>query len=63
MGRSHIGDGNRLWNWVRGQFRQLALPPIQSLDIPDAYEFMDEELIAAIKSGAEHYIDWIVRKQ
>ena len=44
---------------VRGQFRQMALPPIKSLDIPDEYEFMDEELMAAIKSGAEDYIDRI----
>jgi|SRR5579859_4496675 len=43
--------------WIRGQFRALALPPIHSLDIPDEYEFMDEELIAAIHSGAEYYID------
>lgn len=43
--------------WVCDQFRKLALPPIQSLDIPDEYEFMDDELIASINSGAEHYID------
>ena len=44
-------------SWIHGRFRALALPPIHSLDIPDEYEFMDEELIAAIQSGAEHYID------
>jgi len=43
--------------WIRGQFRAPALPPIHSLDIPDEHEFMDEELIAAIQSGAEHYIE------
>lgn len=31
----------RIW----GQFRQMELPPIEVLDIPDDYEFMDEELV------------------
>jgi len=46
-------------SWIRDQFHQLTLPPIKSLDIPDEYEFMDAELIAAIQSGAEHHIDQI----
>lgn len=32
-------------NRIRDQFRQLNLPEINVLDIPDDYEFMDEELI------------------
>jgi predicted protein tyrosine phosphatase len=42
---------------IRERFCQLALPPMKSLDIPDEYEFMDDELIVSIKSGVEHYID------
>jgi len=41
---------------VHDQFRRLALPPIKSLDIPDEYEFMDAELIDAIQSSVEPYI-------
>lgn len=32
-------------NRIQDQFRQLDLPDINVLDIPDDYEFMDEELI------------------
>ncbi len=41
---------------IQGLFRNLRLPPIKSLDIPDEYEYMDEELIEFIKSGVEHHI-------
>jgi protein-tyrosine phosphatase len=41
---------------IQGLFRNLRLPPIESLDIPDEYEYMDEELIDFIKSGVEHHI-------
>ena len=34
----------------------LNLPNIESLDIPDEYEYMDPELIELIKSGTEQYI-------
>ena len=30
---------------IRKLYGHLDLPPIQVLDIPDEYEFMDEELI------------------
>lgn len=33
-----------------------ALPPIESLDIPDEYGYMDEELIEAIREGTEHHL-------
>jgi predicted protein tyrosine phosphatase len=29
------------------------LPPMESLDIPDDYEYMDEELVELIKDGTE----------
>jgi predicted protein tyrosine phosphatase len=39
-----------------GLFRDLDLHHIESLDIPDEYEYMDEDLIELIKSGVEHHI-------
>ncbi|HSB01855.1 MAG TPA: hypothetical protein VLE49_14485 [Anaerolineales bacterium] len=47
---------------VQGLFRDRRLPPIKSLEIPDEYEFMDEELIALIKSGAEYHIKLLTGK-
>jgi predicted protein tyrosine phosphatase len=41
---------------LREQFRRSALPPIKSLDIPDQYRFMDEELVELLRSGVEHHI-------
>jgi len=35
------GYRGRVW----GQFRHMELPPIEVLDIPDDYEFMDNELV------------------
>jgi predicted protein tyrosine phosphatase len=43
-----------------GLFRDLDLPPIESLDIPDEYEYMDEDLVELIKSGVEHHIKSLV---
>jgi protein-tyrosine phosphatase len=37
-------------------FRDLALPKIENLDIPDEYEYMDEELIELIEKQVEFYI-------
>ena len=41
---------------ITDAFRDFHLPPIQSLDIPDEYRYMDEELIALIKSSVERHI-------
>ena len=39
---------------IREQFRNLEeLPPIESLDIPDEYQFMDPELISLIRERLE----------
>lgn len=38
------GYGERIW----GQYRHLELLPIEIFNIPDDYEFMDEELIALL---------------
>jgi len=36
------------------------LPPIESLNIPDDYEYMDEELVELIKDGAEDILSGFV---
>ena len=41
---------------INGMFRDLSLPKIENLDIPDEYEYMDEELIELIRKGVEFYI-------
>jgi predicted protein tyrosine phosphatase len=42
---------------IQEQFRfRDSLPPIECLDIPDDYEFMDEELITLIRDGTEFQI-------
>jgi len=38
------------------QFRDLPLPGIENLDIPDDYQYMDPELIGTIRKGVEYYI-------
>ncbi len=35
------GQRSRIW----GQYNYLELPEIEVLNIPDEYEFMDEELV------------------
>lgn len=42
---------------ILGLFRNLALPKIENLDIPDEYEYMDDELIELLENRVEHYID------
>ena len=39
-----------------GTFRDLDLPLIDSLDIPDEYEFMNEELVELIREGTEFHL-------
>ena len=47
---------NRYKSWILGLFRDLSLPRIENLDIPDEYEYMDEELIEIIILGVEFHI-------
>jgi predicted protein tyrosine phosphatase len=42
---------------ITGKYRHLKLPGIASLDIPDEYEYMEKELIDAIRSGVEYHIN------
>jgi len=41
---------------IREAFRDLVLPAIESLDIPDDYGFMDEELIRLLQEGIEFHL-------
>jgi predicted protein tyrosine phosphatase len=41
---------------IQGLFGRERLPEIKSLDIPDEYEYMDEELIQLIKKSVEYYL-------
>jgi len=42
---------------ILGLFRDLSLPTIENLDIPDEYEYMDAELIELIEKRVEYYIE------
>jgi predicted protein tyrosine phosphatase len=44
-------------------FQDVNLPEIKSLDIPDEYEYMDEELVELIRSGVEYHIKLLSNKQ
>lgn len=48
---------------ISGLFRDIHLPAIKSLDIPDEYSYMDEELIELIKSGVEYHIKLLNNEQ
>ena len=39
-----------------GTFRDMKLPIIDSLDIPDEYEFMNDELVELIREGTEFHL-------
>jgi predicted protein tyrosine phosphatase len=41
---------------IQALFGRERLPEIKSLDIPDEYEYMDEELIQLIKKSVEYYL-------
>ena len=43
-------------SWITSRFRNQDIPSIKSLDIPDEYKHMDEELVELIKSGVEYHI-------
>ena len=47
---------NRYKSWISGLFRDLSLPKIENLDIPDEYEYMNDELIELIEMKVEYYI-------
>ena len=42
---------------ILGKYRDYRLPKIEVLDIPDEYEFMDDELVEMIKKSVEYFIN------
>jgi predicted protein tyrosine phosphatase len=47
---------NKYRKWIKDHFKYMYFPTIDSLEIPDNYNFMDEELIELIRSGTEPYV-------
>lgn len=44
-------------SWILSQFLDLERGPrLASLDIPDEYQFMDEELVERIREGTEYHL-------
>jgi protein-tyrosine phosphatase len=41
---------------LREIFKDMQLPPIDSLDIPDDYGYMDPELVTLIREGTEFHL-------
>lgn len=39
---------------IRVQFPSGSIPRMRALDIPDDYEFLDDELIELLKTAVEH---------
>ncbi len=44
-------------SWILGLYGDLSLSKIENLDIPDEYEYMNDELIGLIEKGVEYYIE------
>lgn len=47
---------NNYKSWILEKYRDLQLPTIKNLDIPDNYKYNDPELIELIKKGVEYHI-------
>lgn len=41
---------------IQERFRGMTLPQIEILEIPDTYEYMDNELVELIKASTEPYL-------
>ncbi len=46
--------------FIRQMYHHLDLPPIESLEIPDDYQYMDDELVELIQKGSEMHIQRLV---
>jgi predicted protein tyrosine phosphatase len=47
-------------NWIQERFRDMQLPPIHVLDIPDSLVYMDPELQRMLKATLDPEIDALV---
>lgn len=41
---------------IRSEFAGMDLPEMECLDIPDDYQFMDDELVQLLTAGVEGYL-------
>jgi predicted protein tyrosine phosphatase len=48
---------NRYKLRLSSMFHDSSMPMIENLDIPDEYQFMDEELIELIEKRVEYYLE------
>lgn len=42
--------------WIITNFRSINLPPIETLDIPDDYGYLDDELIDLLRRSVEPHL-------
>lgn len=47
---------------LREMFRDFDLPPIECLDIPDEFGFMDEELVRLLREGTEDCLKFLLEE-
>jgi len=47
--------------WIVTNFRTIKLPPIENLDVPDEYGYLDEELIDLLQRSVEPHIVRLIR--
>ena len=47
--------------WIVTIFRTIKLPPIENLDVPDEYGYLDEELIGLLPRNVEPHIVRLTR--
>ena len=47
--------------WIVTNFRTIKLPPIENLDVPDEYGYLDEELIGLLPRNVELHIVRLTR--
>ena len=48
---------------LRDMFRDLALPLVENLDIPDEFQYMDAELVDLIERKVEAHIDKLMNAE
>ena len=51
----------RYRTWIVTNFRTIKLPPIENLDVPDEYGYLDEELIGLLPRNVEPHIVRLTR--
>ena len=47
--------------WIVTNFRAIKLPPIENLDVPDEYGYLDEELVDLLQRSVVPHIVRLTR--